>query len=401
MNLSTAIDLSDDYASRITCNAMSVDVEDYFQVSAFDAVFPRSEWPGIPSRIEQNVAKVLRLFAEREAHATFFTLGCVAERFPQMIRAIADGGHEIASHGWAHHKVFTQTPEEFRDDVERTRKLLQDLSGQPVLGYRAASFSVDHRTPWAHAVLAEAGHTYSSSIYPVSHDHYGVPDAPRGPFRDGAQGILEIPASTIRRFGRNWPVAGGGFFRLYPLAASLWAIGQVNSGDRAAGSILLSPLGAGSGSATGQRHQSAHPLPSLSEPVSIRVAAWCAAESVSLGPHGQSFRNLLMSIHAAVAKIRAGELRAELDPVRTMRNEDRDRWDEFVRSNDKATFYHMSGWRHILENVLGHKTHYLLVERQGDIEGILPLGHVRSLLFGNALISVPFLVYGGPVASDA
>ncbi len=232
MNLASAIDLSADYAHGITRNAMSVDVEDYFQVSAFDSVFPRTEWSKIPSRIERNVAKVLRLFAQREAHATFFTLGCVAERFPDMIREIADAGHEIASHGWAHHKVFTQTPEEFRDDVERTRKLLQDLSGQPVLGYRAASFSVDYRTPWAHAVLAEAGHTYSSSIYPVAHDHYGVPDAPRGPFRDGAQGILEIPASTIRRFGRNWPVAGGGFFRLYPLAASLWAIGQVNSNDR-------------------------------------------------------------------------------------------------------------------------------------------------------------------------
>jgi polysaccharide deacetylase family protein (PEP-CTERM system associated) len=232
MNLATAIDLSEDYASGVTCNAMSVDVEDYFQVSAFDSVFPRSQWSGMPWRIEQNVDKVLRIFAERGAQATFFTLGCVAERFPQMIRAIADGGHEIASHGWEHHKVFTQTAQEFRDDVVRTRKLLQDLSGQPVIGYRAASFSVDHRTPWAHAVLAEAGHTYSSSIYPVAHDHYGVPEAPRGPFRDGEQGILEIPASTIRRFGRNWPVAGGGFFRLYPLAASLWAIGQVNGSDK-------------------------------------------------------------------------------------------------------------------------------------------------------------------------
>ena len=232
MNLSTAIDLSADYAHAIQRNAMSVDVEDYFQVSAFDAVFSREDWPSIPSRVERNVAKALEIFSEYDASATFFTLGCVAERFPGIVRAAADAGHEIASHGWAHHKVFSQTPEVFSEDVVRTRKLLQDLSGQPVLGYRAASFSIDQRTPWAHEVLAEAGHSFSSSIYPVAHDHYGVPEAPRGPFRDGEGGILEIPASTIRRFGRNWPVAGGGFFRLYPLRASLWAIGQVNTADR-------------------------------------------------------------------------------------------------------------------------------------------------------------------------
>ncbi len=208
-------------------NALTVDVEDYFQVSAFESVIPRSDWGRHPWRVQDNTGRVLELFARAGVRATFFTLGCVAEAHPALVRRIVDAGHELASHGWSHVRVIHQTREEFRADVRRTKALLEDLAGQSVPGYRAASYSIGPRTPWAHEVLAEAGHVYSSSVFPVPHDFYGAPDAPRFPYRP-VPGLVEIPLTTVHAFGRNWPCAGGGWFRLLPYAVTRALLGHVN-----------------------------------------------------------------------------------------------------------------------------------------------------------------------------
>jgi polysaccharide deacetylase family protein (PEP-CTERM system associated) len=198
-------------------NAMSVDVEDYYQVSAFAGLVKREDWASRPSRVERNTDKVMETFAEAGVRATFFVLGWIAERHPFLIRRIVGAGHELASHGYAHYRVGEQTPAAFRADVRRTRALLQDIGGVDVLGYRAASFSIGADTLWAHGVLAEEGYRYSSSIYPVRHDHYGMPDAPRTTYEPlpGA-GFVEIPLTTVRILGRNIPCSGGGYFRLVP-----------------------------------------------------------------------------------------------------------------------------------------------------------------------------------------
>jgi len=202
-------------------DALTCDVEDYFQVSAFEHLIAKSSWNDIECRIPRNIDRVLQLFADAGVSGTFFTLGWVAERLPSVVKRIADAGHEIASHGMLHKRVFAQAPEEFREDVARARKLLEDISGTAVRGYRAPSWSLDARTPWAHRILREVGYEYSSSIYPIAHDHYGMPNAQPAPFYVPSTDLLEIPASTLRFAGRNWPVAGGGYFRLLPLGVSL------------------------------------------------------------------------------------------------------------------------------------------------------------------------------------
>lgn len=216
-------------------NAMSVDVEDYYQVQALSEVVARARWDSYESRVERNVDALLSLFAETGTRATFFTLGCVAERHPAMIRRIVGGGHELASHGWAHFRADAQTPEQFRDDVRRTRATLEDIGGVRVAGYRAASFSIGSGNLWALGILAEEGYTYSSSIYPVRHDIYGMPGAPRTPFRPvPAAPIVELPLSTHLLFGRRMPASGGGYFRLLPYSLSRWALTRVNAEARPA-----------------------------------------------------------------------------------------------------------------------------------------------------------------------
>lgn len=213
-------------AHRVS-NALTIDVEDYFQVSAFARHIARHSWDALPCRIERNVDLLLELLSDTGAHATFFTLGWVAERYPKLVRAIVDQGHELASHGYGHLRASDQSPEDFNDDVVRAKKILEDTTGVRVLGYRAPSFSIGHGNLWAFDSLAEAGYRYSSSIYPVKHDHYGMPDAPRFPFRIRDQ-LLEIPVTTTRLFGRNLPAGGGGYFRLAPYRVSHWAIDRVN-----------------------------------------------------------------------------------------------------------------------------------------------------------------------------
>jgi polysaccharide deacetylase family protein (PEP-CTERM system associated) len=219
----------------MTVNGLSVDIEDWFQVGAFENSIRREDWDGLVSRVERNSDAVIELFGRTGSKATFFTLGWVAERNPALIRRIVDAGHEIASHGWDHVRVFTMAPEQFRADLRRARAVLEDLSGQKVTGYRAPSFSIDQRTPWAHEILAEEGYAYSSSVAPVVHDHYGWPEAPRFAFRpvDGSA-LIELPVTTARLGGRVIAAGGGGFFRLFPYAFSRWAIRQVNGEDRPA-----------------------------------------------------------------------------------------------------------------------------------------------------------------------
>jgi polysaccharide deacetylase family protein (PEP-CTERM system associated) len=210
-------------------NAMSIDIEDWFQVGAFENVIARESWATLPSRVERNSDAVLELFAESNVKATFFTLGWVAERFPALIRRFADAGHELASHGSNHDRVFTMTPEAFRADISRARKAIEDASGQRIHGYRAPSFSIDARNPWAHAVLAEEGYGYSSSVAPIAHDHYGWREAPRFAFRPLPDAdLIELPVTTVELGGRRMAAGGGGFFRILPYSFSHWAIGRVN-----------------------------------------------------------------------------------------------------------------------------------------------------------------------------
>jgi polysaccharide deacetylase family protein (PEP-CTERM system associated) len=214
-------------------NALSVDVEDWFQVGAFENVIERGSWETLPSRVERNSEAVLDLFATAGVKGTFFTLGWVAERHPGLLRRIADQGHEIASHGWDHQRVFTMAPAQFRADLQRAHAAIEHASGKSPTGYRAPSFSIDVRTPWAHQILAEEGYAYSSSVAPVAHDHYGWPEAPRFAHRPvrGCD-LVELPVTTVEFAGRRMAAGGGGFFRLLPLRFSNWAIARVNSRDR-------------------------------------------------------------------------------------------------------------------------------------------------------------------------
>jgi len=220
---------------------MTVDVEDYFQVQAFAHCIPRADWDTIPRRVEANVDRILEQFDRAGAKATFFTLGWVAERHPAMVRRIVGAGHELASHGWDHTRADTQDPATFLDDTRRTRLLLEDIGGVPVTGYRAATFSIGRRNPWAFGVLEEAGYRYSSSINPIAHDLYGVPDAPRTPFRPEGSAIWEIPMTTLRAFGRNWPCSGGGYFRLLPTILYRSGLRHLNRADDMPGIFYFHP----------------------------------------------------------------------------------------------------------------------------------------------------------------
>ena len=204
-------------------NAMTIDVEDYFQVSAFPPHILREHW------VERNVDVALALLDEGRAQATFFTLGWIAERYPAVVRRIVDNGHELASHGYGHHRVSDQNRHDFAHDITCAKKLLEDISGSPVIGYRAPSFSIGADNLWAHDVLLEAGYQYSSSIYPIRHDHYCMPDAPRfAHYPRGEGSMLELPPTTVALLGRNLPAAGGGYFRLLPYKASRWLIRRIN-----------------------------------------------------------------------------------------------------------------------------------------------------------------------------
>lgn len=239
-------------AAPVLRNAMSVDVEDWFQVQAFDGLIDRSDWDAIAPRVAANTERVLRQFAEARAargqaastgvRATFFTLGWVAERHPNLVRRIVAEGHELASHGWDHKLVDRLGEAGFRADIRRARQVLEDIGGVPVVGYRAPTFSIGPRsTPWAHDALADEGYRYSSSVFPIRHDLYGAPDAPRTPWRPSASGVLEVPMTTVRVRGRNLPCAGGGWFRLMPYALFRAGLRRVNRAERRPGVFYFHP----------------------------------------------------------------------------------------------------------------------------------------------------------------
>lgn len=225
--------------ARIT-NALTIDVEDYFQVSAFAPYIDRQDWDQRPCRVERNMARILAMLDASQTKATFFTLGWIAERYPQLVREIVANGHELASHGYGHQRASELSEAAFFNDIDRAKRLLEDLSGQAVKGYRAPSFSIGQGNLWAFDCLQRAGYQYSSSIYPIAHDHYGMPDAPRFAHQV-REGLLEVPVSTVRWQGRNWPSSGGGYFRLMPYALSRWLLQRINSEDQQAAIFYFHP----------------------------------------------------------------------------------------------------------------------------------------------------------------
>lgn len=220
--------------ARSVVNALTVDVEDYFHVTAFEAVVARSAWDAMESRVGINTERLLDVFDRVGVRATFFVLGWVADRFPALVRAIAARGHEIASHGYAHRLIYEQAPTEFRTDLRRARAALEAATGLPVRGYRAPSYSITRRSLWALHILIEEGYRYDASIFPIYHDRYGIPSAPRHPYRVwGRRGWMwEVPASTVRWGGANLPIAGGGYFRLLPYDWTRWGIRRVNEEEK-------------------------------------------------------------------------------------------------------------------------------------------------------------------------
>ncbi len=222
-------------------NAMTVDVEDYFQGQAFATCVARESWDRFVPRVADNTHRILDQFAAAGVSATFFTLGWVAQRHPALIRRIVAEGHELASHGWDHTRADTQTPAIFNADVSRSRALLEDTGGVRVRGYRAATFSIGARNPWAFAELEEAGYRYSSSVNPIHHDLYGMPDAPRVPFQPGSAGLWEIPMTTLRAGGHNLPCSGGGYFRLIPYRCFRLALRHVNRHEQHSGIFYFHP----------------------------------------------------------------------------------------------------------------------------------------------------------------
>ena len=225
--------------SSIT-NALTIDVEDYFQVSAFAPHIERSDWDSRECRVERNVDRILALLEEGDTKATFFTLGWIAERYPVLVRRIVEGGHELASHGYGHERVSDLSEAAFFNDIHSAKALLEDIGGVRVQGYRAPSFSIGAGNLWALDTLQRAGYRYSSSIYPIKHDHYGMPDAPRfaHQIRDG---LIEVPPTTLRMLNRNLPSSGGGYFRLFPYALSRWMLRQVNCQDHAPAVFYFHP----------------------------------------------------------------------------------------------------------------------------------------------------------------
>jgi polysaccharide deacetylase family protein (PEP-CTERM system associated) len=224
-------------------NALTIDVEDYFHPNAMDAAVSPADWDCLPHRVERNTLRLLDLLDAQHVQATFFVLGWVAERWPQLVVEIDRRGHEVASHGYAHRLVYRQEPSQFRADVKRGKAILEDRLGAPVAGFRAASYSLVDSTLWALDILIEEGFTWDSSIFPIRHDLYGIPGFSRVPvtIRRPAGAIVEIPATTVRFLGRNWPVAGGGYFRLFPYSVTRCALRHLNRREGIPAVVYLHP----------------------------------------------------------------------------------------------------------------------------------------------------------------
>lgn len=224
-------------------NALTIDIEDYYHVSAFESSVRFEDWDRYESRVEKNTHRILDILDEHETKATFFVLGWVAERQPGLVRAIDERGHEVASHGYAHQRIYTQTPEQFHKETQRSKYFLEDTIGQPVIGYRAASYSIITRSLWALDILMEEGFLYDSSIFPIWHDLYGIPNSQRFSYviNNGSGSINEYPLSTVRIGKMNFPVGGGGYLRLLPYSFTRWAINRLNKIEKQPAIIYLHP----------------------------------------------------------------------------------------------------------------------------------------------------------------
>ena len=224
-------------------NALTIDVEDYYHVSAFESVVRFEDWHRYESRVVRNTHRILDLLDEYQVKATFFVLGWIAEHEPKLVWAIHERGHEVASHGYAHQQVFKQTPDQFREETRKSKRLLEDIISQPVIGYRAASYSITKETLWALDILIDEGFQYDSSIFPIWHDRYGMPDHPRFPHRIRVNGghLIEYPLSTVRIVGANIPIAGGGYLRLFPYAFTRWGLHKINNVEKQPAIIYLHP----------------------------------------------------------------------------------------------------------------------------------------------------------------
>jgi polysaccharide deacetylase family protein (PEP-CTERM system associated) len=234
----------DCFKSGRLVNALSIDVEDYYHVAGFESVVRFEDWGRYESRVERNTHRILELLEAHRSKATFFILGWVGERFPKLVREIHDQGHEIASHGYSHQRINVQTPDLFREETKRAKSILEDTIGRPVHGYRAASYSIIKKTLWALDILKDEGFVYDSSIFPVYHDRYGIPDYRRFCHildRDPGRGLIEFPLSTLRLAGFNIPIAGGGYFRLFPYRFIRWGIRRLNNTEKQPGVIYLHP----------------------------------------------------------------------------------------------------------------------------------------------------------------
>ena len=378
-------------------NGLSVDVEEYFQVGAFETTIRKADWGSYASRVVDNTQIVLDLFAESGVKATFFTLGWVAERHPGLIRAIVAGGHEIASHGWDHQRVFTMDAATFRADLVRTRRALEDAGGQAVTGYRAPSFSIDRRTPWAHAELAEAGYAYSSSVAPVRHDHYGWREAPRYAFRPLADSpLIELPVTV----GRDRRAPHGDRGRVLSVAARRadrfrGTAGKSRSPRR---DFLFPSLGGRSRSAAHRRRAAEIAVAPLCPPRRDGGQAARPDRAARMGTRrcGRRRRGgkgvMTMPLVTSPVGVREADLTDRAEATRI---------DAFVAAQVDATPFHLSGWSRAVAIGCGQRARYLVAERgDGAIIGVLPLTEMRSVLFGKALVSAGFAVDGG-VLGDA
>lgn len=227
-----------------TLHALSVDVEDYFHVAALSGVIAPEDWGTLPSRVEQNTERLLELFDRRQVKCTFFVLGWVAERYPALIRKLADHGHEIASHGYSHQLVYNQTPAVFTEETRKSKAILEDIIQQPVTGYRAASYSITRESLWALDILAELGFTWDSSIFPIHHDRYGIPDSPKTPYTiqtSTGVALREFPLTTAKLFRMNIPAAGGGYFRQFPYPLFRHLFRMASAGDTQPQMFYLHP----------------------------------------------------------------------------------------------------------------------------------------------------------------
>jgi FemAB-related protein (PEP-CTERM system-associated) len=436
-----------------TLNVLSVDLEDYFQVTAFDGIVGFERWPQMERRLEASTDRVLQLLADANVRATFFVLGWNAERLPAVIRRIAAAGHEIASHGYAHQLVYDLTREEFRADIKRASRAIEDAAGVPVVGYRAPSYSVTGRSLWALQVLVEEGYRFDSSIFPIWHDRYGLPHARRHPYLISAQGgsLWEVPPATVRLGPVNVPVAGGGYLRLLPFSWSRWGLRHINLAEGHAATVYVHPWEMdaaqprlGVGGLTRLRHYgnlnrtedrvrrllAEFRFAPIGDVLDARAAIGIEEKNLA-ADRGRTCVHLVTSgnrqyelcsledVERRAAKprdprpselaARSGANRIALEETRrqtsrgalTLTTDVTPReWDDWVVSRPEASTYHAWRWREIFEQAFPHETLYLAARLDGQICGVLPFVVFRSWLFGRFLISLPFVNYGGLLADD-